>query len=392
MRKTHAIETWLIDGARTAASPQDVLLQMCEKLVACGVPLGRAAVFVKTIHPMVMGRSFTWKPGEGVRIGQAPVGFEASDTYRNSPAGVIAQSKTTIRRKLSDPTTPIDFPVLKELLAEGATDYLAVPLLFSNGEVHAATYSTAAPGGFADEDIAGLEAVITPLTRIAEIWALRRVATNVLSTYVGRQAGAQVLAGKILRGDAETIEAVIWLTDIRSSTQLADRVAPLEYVAILNRYFDAQVPSITEHGGEVLKYIGDSLLAIFPTGKEVGAPEACQRAARAARAARKKLAEDLPDLGFGIALHIGEVLYGNIGSGDRLDFTCIGPAVNLAARLEKLSAAVGRSVVASGAVARHSLEAFDFLGEHELPGFVRTAEVYGLKDDPMESASSGQSA
>lgn len=381
MSNTVAIETWLIDGARSAASPQDVLLQMCEKLVASGVMLGRAAVFVKTIHPMVMGRSFTWRPDTGVSVGQAPVGFEESDTYRSSPVATVVASRASIRRRLVDPATPRDYPVLKELTEEGVTDYIAIPLLFSNGEVHVATFSTFAPGGFADDDIDGLEAVAVPLTRIAEIWALRRVATNVLNTYVGRQAGAQVLAGKILRGHSEAIEAVIWLTDIRGSTALADRTSPREYIEILNRFFDAQVPAIVDNGGEVLKFIGDSLLAIFATSPTSTTPGVCGKAVQAALAARAKLAADVPELGYGIALHFGEVMYGNIGSGDRLDFTCIGPAVNMAARLEKLTATVGRSIVASRTVARHQVEVFESLGEFELSGFAQEVEVYALKDE-----------
>ncbi|MEZ5923096.1 MAG: adenylate/guanylate cyclase domain-containing protein [Hyphomicrobiaceae bacterium] len=380
MTKSHAVEVWLIDGARSAPSPQDVLRELCERLVACEVPIERAAVFVKTLHPMVMGRSFTWRSDTGVKVAEAPVGFDDSETYRASPVAAVVVSRTVVRRRLGEASAPRDFPVLDELASEGITDYIALPLLFGSGEVHVATFSTMAPGGFSEDDISGLEAVIVPLTRIAEIWALRRVATNLLSTYVGRQAGAKVLAGKILRGDAERIEAVIWMTDIRNSTQLADRMAPPDFVTLLNRFFDAQVPAITANGGEVLKYIGDGLLAIFPTGSDRPAYAACASAASAATTARSQLAADLPELGFGIALHFGEILYGNIGSGDRLDFTCIGPAVNLSARLEKLTAVTGRSVLASATVAGHHPAAFEPLGDFELPGFARNQHVYALRD------------
>ena len=191
------------------------------------------------------------------------------------------------------------------------------------------------------------KSIIAPLTRVAEIRALRRTATNLLNTYVGRQAGERILAGKIRRGFVEEIRAAIWLSDMRGFTALSERLPPQELVDLLNRYFDCQVPAILEHGGEVLKFIGDGLLAIFPLaddGDDAG--EVCRRALACARearrlhrGARRAGGSDTRPIRFGLALHVGQVMYGNIGGGNRLDFTCIGPAVNLAARLEKVAAA-----------------------------------------------------
>ena len=179
--------------------------------------------------------------------------------------------------------------MLHELRAEGATDYVAFPLPFTDGTVHVATWTTRQPGGFTARQFADLEAVIAPLTRVAEIRALRRTATNLLNTYVGRQAGERILAGKIRRGFVEEIRAAIWLSDMRGFTALSERLPPQELVDLLNRYFDCQVPPILDHGGEVLKFIGDGLLAIFPLAETATTRgEVCRRALACALDARRR--------------------------------------------------------------------------------------------------------
>ena len=272
--------------------------------------------------------------------------------------------------------------------AEGATDYLATPLIFTGGAVHVATWSTQQPGGFSDAQIAGLETVVGPLARVAEIRALQRTAVNLLDTYVGHNAGERILAGRIRRGHTETIRSVIWLSDMRGFTTMADRLPPQVLVDLLNRYFDCQVPAILKHGGEVLKFIGDGLLAIFPLSDGTAdAREARERALAAAREAQVNIdsIDTSAEIGradgirFGLALHLGEVLYGNIGSGNRLDFTCIGPAVNLAARLEKVAAGLGRAIVLSAEFAQYSPVDLEPLGEFTVAGFAAPQRAFGLR-------------
>ena len=249
------------------------------------------------------------------------------------------------------------------------------------------SWTTRAPAGFAESEIAALEAVAVPLSRVAEIWAQRRVATNLLDTYVGRQAGARILAGQIRRGHTESIAAAIWLSDLRGFTELADRTPGPALIELLNRYFDCQVPAIQAAGGEVLKYMGDGLLAIFPVAGDVAA--VCRAALAAARAFRSEVAklnaasgdEPKTQLRFGLALHVGELLYGNIGGGNRLDFTAIGPAVNLAARLEKLARDLNRTIIASGAFAEACPQAFVPLGEQTLRGVAAPQPAFGLAGD-----------
>jgi adenylate cyclase len=385
-RQIRTVVDWLIDGARSAPQPQQVLAELCDRLVACGIPLWRVAVFVRTLHPNVMGRRFVWRPGAPVETSEAPFELLETAEFRDNPIARVYETSRAIRRKLTDPDHVVDFPVLADLRAQGVTDYLASPLFFTDGAIHVVTCTTQQPGGFTDAQIAGIEAVITPLARVAEIRALRRTASIVLDTYVGHDAGERILAGRIRRGDIEEIHAAIWLSDMRGFTGLADSVPPPVLIDLLNRYFDCQVPVILDHGAEVLKFMGDGLLAIFTIGDNE--TEVCKRTLVAARQARANVAalsaSAALGLRFGLALHIGDVLYGNIGSGNRLDFTCIGPAVNFAARLEKLTGQLGRTILASGEFSHHCPSEFTALGEFSLAGFSAPQLVFGLEDEFLQ--------
>src|ERR1700731_1325198 len=380
------VADWLIDGARSAPQPAQVLAQLSERLVACGIPLWRVAVFVRTLHPQVIGRRFIWRPGTEVEISEAPFELLESADFLENPIAKVYATGRALRCKLADPDCALDFPVLTELRAEGVTDYLASPLLFTDGAIHVVTCTTREPGGFTEAQIAGIEAVITPLARVAEIRALRRMASTVLDTYVGHDAGERILAGRIRRGDIEEIHAAIWLSDMRGFTGLADSVPPRVLIDLLNRYFDCQVPVILDHGAEVLKFMGDGLLAIFTI--DDNETEVCKRTLAAARRARANIAKlsgsATLGLRFGLALHIGDVLYGNIGSGNRLDFTCIGPAVNFAARIEKLTGQLGRAILASEEFSRHCPSEFTALGEFSLAGFSAPQLVFGLEDESLQ--------
>ena len=275
------------------------------------------------------------------------------------------------------------------------TDYLAVPLFFADGVVHGATFATRNPCGFTDTQITTLESIAAPLSRAVENRTLRRTASALLDTYVGNKGGTRILAGQIRRGYADTIDAAIWMSDMRGFTTLADRLEPQKLLDLLNRYFDCQVPSILDRGGEVLKYMGDGLLAVFLLEPgAANAREACDAALSAAREARAAvarlsrrlesrdiLAGGLRGLRLGVALHLGQVLFGNIGSRNRLDFTCIGPAVNLAARIEKLTGELGRTILASDEFARQCSSEFVAIGNFDLTGFATTRKVFGLQDE-----------
>jgi adenylate cyclase len=334
-----------------------------------------------------MGRRFIWRPGADIEVRDAPFDLLETAEFRGSPVAEVYATGMPIRRRLADADCRIDFPMLRELRDEGVSDYLASPLLFTDGEIHLATWTTRQERGFTDAQIEGSKSIIAPLARVAEVRALRRTATNLLDTYVGNQAGERILAGAIRRGHAEAIYAAIWLSDMRGFTSLADRVPPLTLLELLNEYFDCQVPTILKHGGEVLKFMGDGLLAIFPIGSDADPGKVCERALAAAYEARgnvaalNQLRTEIGVVRFGLALHIGKVLYGNIGGGNRLDFTCIGPAVNLAARLEKLAGKLGRVIVASDEFARYCAAHFQALGKFPLAGSASEQNIFGASDE-----------
>jgi len=378
---TRAVVEWLVDGARDCVPPQDVLKKLAEGLVAAGVPLARAAVFVRTLHPLVAGRRFGWRSDGPLEVSELKYEMINTSGYTDSPVAFIYEKNEELRRPLCRADCKMDFPILQKQRDEGITDYFGTPLRFTfRGEVHVAVWSTMAPGGFTDAHLDAIRSVVAPLARVAEVRALTRTSSALLDTYVGHKTGDRVRAGSIRRGDTDSIKAAIWLSDMRGFTALTERAAPEIVMAVLNRYFDCQVPAITAHGGEVLKYIGDGLLAIFPVTAEIDAPKACAEALAAAHEARAEVAR-VEGLHFGLALHLGDVLYGNIGSGDRLDFTCIGPAVNLAARLEKIAAREGRAVVASAEFAQHCGAALTSLGEFDLAGFHEKQPAFALPDD-----------
>jgi adenylate cyclase len=383
-----SVVDWLIAGAHSAATPDAVLEQMCKRVVACGIPIWRAAAFIRTLHPQIMGRRIEWREGAGISTGEASYALFDTASFRGSPVARVYREGQVLRLRLDNPATG-EYPQLDELRAEGATDYLAVPFVFSNGDIHAGVWVTRAPCGFTEAQLAALHRLTAPLTRVAEIRSLRRMATNLLDTYVGREAGARILAGQIRPGFTETIRAVIWLSDMRGFTALADRIEPTALIALLNRYFDCQVSAILGHGGEVLKFMGDGLLAIFPLGDGAEPTAICRAALGAAAEMRDAVAalDDWPRHSpaaksrFGLGLHIGELLYGNIGAANRLDFTCIGPAVNLAARLEGLASRLGRTTVLSADFAHGCGAGTTPLGEFPLAGFRAKVPVFGLADE-----------
>lgn len=356
----------------------------CRRLAAEGVPLDRAEAFVRTLHPNVSGRSFVWRSDRPVAVVEHTYGFVQGEEFARSAVGQVCRTGAAIRHRATAGAPP-DLHLRDEPDVESITDYYAMPVRFLGGDVHAITMATRRPGGFTEADLAAFDAIGHPMARLAEIIALHRTAANLLDTYVGRSAGEKILAGRIQLGDTETIEAVLWFSDLRGFTQLAGETAPGDLIRTLNELFECQVPAIERGGGEVLKFIGDGLLAIFPIRD--GGPaiaDRCRAALRASEEALEAMAAvnarraeaGRSPIAFGLALHVGEVAYGNIGGASRLDFTCIGPAVNLAARLEGLTGALGHAVVTSEAFAAQVGDAVAPIGEHELKGVTGRQRVF----------------
>lgn len=368
---------WLVNGAPGAPRAEIVVSEVCERMTAAGVPLERVAVFVRTLHPSIIGVSFIWRPGKPVEMHRAPRTVIDDPEYLSSPLRPAFDEGKGLRRRLADPNCPRDFDILKGFDAEGITDYVVSPLRFLSGENHVVTWTTKAPGGFSDAQAAAIDAVVPPLARLAEIYMLRRTATNLLNVYVGHDAGERILQGNIQRGDTTTLEAAIWLSDLRGFTGLSGRLSPPDLIQLLNTTFDAQVPAIETHGGQVLKFMGDGLLAIFPvtTGAEAACTAALEAAEQALAACAALEAADTP-VRIGVGLHVGPLSYGNVGSEMRLDFTCIGPAVNLAARLQGLAASEGWPLALSEAFASMLPGTPRLLGRFQLKGLPEAVPAF----------------
>jgi adenylate cyclase len=370
---------WLVAGAAPARMPGDVLLEFCHRVCAQGIALYRAAVFVRTLHPNVLGRSFIWQEErDTVETGEAAYDLLDSEQFQKSPIRILFQEHREVRRRLADPACPIDFPVLEDLIKEGVTDFLGLPLPFVNGEVHAATFATRRPGGFTDAEVAGLRELAPALARIAEVYAHLRKTHNILDAYLGAHAGEKVLAGQIRRGDGEEIRAVIWFCDLRDSTVLADSMSRADFLQLLNEFFECVLGPVLARQGQVLRFIGDAALAIFPVGASPA--EACERALAAALEAMAQMdkvnALRTRPLRFGIGLHLGDVLYGNVGTPSRIEFTVIGAAANEAARIEAMCKELGAPLIVSQAVAQHLTTPLRSLGAHRLRGVGESVELF----------------
>ncbi len=382
---TAPIQDWLDAGAPPAQGPQEVLKHLCHRLVDLGLPLHRVAVFVRTLHPNVAGRAFIWhQPQDLIEIVTAEIGIQDTEQYQKSPVRVVFDQHIEVRKRIEGREGPLEFPILDDLRKEGCTDFFAVPMRFTNGEVHGASFVTRRKGGFTDAELDALRRLMLPFSRVAEIYAWRRTARNILEAYLGQQTGEKVLAGKIRRGDGEDIRAVIWFCDLRDSTPIADSMSRAAFLGVLNEFFECILGPVLEQKGEVLRFIGDAALAIFPIpgeGELGERAEASRRAVLAASTAIERMAafnaKRERKLRFGIGLHLGHVLYGNIGTPTRIEFTVIGAAANEAARIEGFCKTLDVPLVLSEPVARHVHDCVS-LGKHRLRGVEDPIELFTL--------------
>jgi adenylate cyclase len=377
---------WLVDGVPGMKSPTAILGRIGRDLRAVGIPVERIAVFVRSLHPHVAGRRFVWEPSmdEAAVANLLWSGLQGVELAK-SPLKRVFETNTSYFAKLEG-DAPLEFEALGDLRKAGMTEYAAFPLVFIGAATNTASFSTKQAGGFTAEQRDAIGWVMRPLARVAETLALMRTAVNLLDTYVGRNAGERILSGKIQLGDTESIRCVIWFSDLRGFTSMSSMKTPAETIAVLNELFECQVPAIEAQGGEVLKFIGDGMLAIFAIDGKRSEQDAAQAAAVASGAAFEALAklnarraeQGVPAIRFGLSLHVGEVAYGNIGGANRLDFTAIGAAVNLASRIEGLTGKLGKDVLVSEALAKLLRGPTRKVGEFELKGVGEKQTVFEL--------------
>ncbi len=381
------VERWLLVDGPQIDSEVELFDELCWRLVGDGVPLWRAGLHVGTLHPQIRGVGARWwrdrKVIEDYRILH---GSEETDEYRLSPIRKTVERGTPTRRRLDGPVP--EFPLLEKIRKAGGTDYFALALNRTFRRFPTVAWATDRPGGFSEAEIAKLEDVNPALAAIVDTRAVRRISANLLDTYLGPQAGRRILAGQIFRAQGERMRAVIMMTDMRGFTSLSDRLSGDAVIELLDDYFDAVVSPIEDKKGEVLKFMGDGVLAIFPAEDDEDFAPSSLRALEAATGGLDRLAainqvrreRDQAEFRIGIGLHLGEVIYGNVGAADRLDFTVIGPAVNLASRIEGLTKRLLRPLLTSSAFAGVCPRPLVSLGFHPVRGLYQPEEVFGLPD------------
>lgn len=384
---------WLVREGLVSTGLEATFDAFCRRLVEGGVPLARGHLSMPTLHPTIEGFGLTWRPTGGTdaaawNFDNDPSAYEESPFYR-----LIRDRETRLRRRLDGNAAVVDFPILHEFKAEGITDYYVTLEAFGDLATKdfetdplpgvAASWSTARPGGFTEDELGTIDALLPVVALVAYRLSLTHVARSTLDAYIGPEAAERVLRGEIRRGAVTRQPAVVAVFDLCGFTAVADRTPGEQLIAWLNEHLDRIVGPVERNGGQVLKFVGDGVIAVFPLPDGDGSP-ACRSALAAARAAlaetevlnRSRDAGAGPRLDLDVALHMGEVMYGNIGSTGRLDFTMIGPAVNEASRIEALCDRLGHHLLASRRFAENCGIAMRSLGLHELRGVAGTQELF----------------
>jgi len=395
------ISRWLVRAALTGANEIEILGGICEQMTAAGLALVRASVANDLLDPTFDARGVRWLRGHGgleepfARVDDDVV----NENWTRSPFFHLVESRQPmLRRRLNATYRRGEFPMLDQFQDEGVTDYVALEARVGEnvrlgvGEGIVASWTTDAPGGFTEAQVELLAGIMPALALVFMLRTTHRAARTVITTYLGTHAAERVLAGNIVRGRAEAIRAVVWFSDLVGFTRISDTASADTVLALLNDYAEAQVEEIEAHGGHVLKFIGDGILAIFPDDDTT---LACKGALDAAAKHRHRIAAlnvrraaaGLPVTDTHVALHVGELLYGNLGSPRRLDFTVLGPAVNEAARIEALCGSLEQNVIVSSAFADAAGEVrrqLVSLGRYAMKGVARPQELFTL--DPLQTS------
>lgn len=380
-RDAGSLALWLADHAD--ASLPDLHDGFSRDLLGLGLPLWRSSLGLELLHPEQSGIRSVWSADGPVSVTQAPRGVNTTPDYLNSPVRIIDQTGKPFRHRL-DGELP-DLPLLKELRDAGGTDYIIFPLPFLDRLRSAyLSFTARGPSGFSDSDIPLLEVSARLLSPYIERRALRRMAIDLLDTYVGHHAGERIFQGQILRGAVDTIEAAILMGDLRGFTVMSKSREQAVVIETLNAWFDTLSLAIEANGGEILKFMGDGLLAIFRA--ETSISQSCQEAFSAATDAQSAIAGlnterevvGAPPINFVMGLHVGEVAYGNVGGRTRLDFTVLGPAVNYASRLQDLAKRLNQPILVSRAFAEALPSGAIDLGTHTLRGIGKSERVFAL--------------
>jgi adenylate cyclase len=381
MNDAQSIRDWLIDEAGFLEHGGAVLEGLCTRLVVAGLPVVRATAHTNVVHSERIGVTAVWRRGH--ETFEQPFGYgpDVRQIYLRSPVRVVHETRRKVELRPSAPAGS-DYGITPDLQAAGITHYVAFPLFYTSGPVNVASFATDRPNGFEERHLAFVEALLPALTRVLELKALQRSRRELLQIYVGGLPAERILKGQIRRGDAIVTEAAILLCDLRDSTRLAIELDENTFIATLNRFFDCVVPAVVRQGGDVLKFVGDAVLAIFPPAG-AGDCSHCNAAMATASAILAALddvnaLDPVPGgpLRVAIALHEGRLAFGNVGSVERQDFTVVGQDVNLAARLCTLSAELDEPLVVSEQFAASPGAPLRRMGSYLLKGYAAPQAVF----------------
>jgi adenylate cyclase len=368
------IVAWLADEALRDTEPASLYGELCQRLRGVGMPILRGHVAFRVLHPLYDASAMDWTAQSGVIVENFRPDQSGQDDFLRSPIGhVLTHRLPVLRRRLAGETALMDFAVLEEFRAAGGTDYVVFAIAFDPAGDTGVLCSWLGDRatGFTDQEIVELQRITRELSIALKSRIEHSVAQNIAHAYLGKHAGQAVLNGLIRRGDGEKITAALWYSDLRCSTELADRLSAEAFLQLLGCYFEMTAASVLDHGGEVVSLIGDAVLGLF---RIEGAPgEACGRALAAAGEARRRLNASQPvanntAFDFGISLHLGQVIYGNVGVPERLQFTLVGSAVNEVVRVQDLTKSLGHPLLATGPFAQAVAGVWQPLGEHRLRG------------------------
>ena len=382
------VENWLLDQANKVADTTALIEGFGARLVQAGLGVARLGLNVGTLHPQALGYAWNWNILDGfcdeIMLNE---GVLSMDAYRSSPLYRTMEFGAQVQISLESERPERDGALMTELAEAGFTEYLAVPLPTRKTRSNAVTLATLQPGGFTDLQKHTLHRLLKIFALHVERHVAERITENISRAYLGREAAQRVVSGTIKRGGGRPIRAIVWSSDMRGFSGLSETMDNQITAQMLDRYFSVMADAVIKHGGDVIKFIGDGMLAVFLL-EDFEAPEMAAKAA--ATSAREAVAlldalnlemQDYPDwahLQTGIGLHLGEVFFGNIGSAKRLDFTVIGEAVNIASRIEGFCKPLNRNILMSAPVASLLHESFEDMGTQRLNGISRTENLFAL--------------
>ncbi|MCG6859216.1 MAG: adenylate/guanylate cyclase domain-containing protein [Salaquimonas sp.] len=400
------IREWLIDQALGQPDIAGMFDTMCQRLAGIGIPIARARLVWPTLHPLFRSETVVWDRGKPARLEQFQHQDQVTKAWLESPFRYVMESDADmLRRELQGPNETLDFPLLKELKAAGITDYLVLATSYDQvveeelkdvrerrGII--VSWASDRANGFSSDDLECLQQMQRIFALACKTAIQHRISTNIAITYLGTRAGHSVLNGKIRRGDGQHTPAVVWFSDLRGSTAFAENLPSDAYFSLLNAYFESTAGSVVEQGGEVLDFIGDAVLGIFPFQDESELEDAARRAnaaldqtiVTAANINKEREAQGLERFKFGVGLNVGEVKFGNIGIPQRLTFSVVGHTVNEAARIESMTKLLQQPVLSGAGLAKLNPERWRSVGTHKLDGVLDPVELFAFNGCAAKAA------